>query len=168
MQKGDVIYRQVAIDALWGEREKLDSYMDECLKNGLFALRSGTKAERNRIEEDIEIITRLPSAQAEPTRTFVELVVEYPNPELCTYKEYRGKPYYSIKYIENGETYIGYGTYKPEILSQYLKEYFILSAQLKLSCDGCKHLGMFENEIEYGCSCPCLWCIRRVDDNYEQ
>lgn len=42
------------------------------------------------------------------------------------------------------------------------------SAQLKLSCDGCKHLGMFENEIEYGYSCPCLRCIRRVDDNYEQ
>ena len=59
----DCISRKDAIDALWGEREKLDSYMDECLKKGLFALRSGTKAERNRIEEDIEIITRLPSAQ---------------------------------------------------------------------------------------------------------
>jgi len=69
MEKGepmsDLISRQVAIDKLWGEREKLDSYMDECLKKKLFALRSGTKAERNRIEEDIEIITRLPSAQPE-------------------------------------------------------------------------------------------------------
>lgn len=74
-------------------------------------------------------IKALPSAQPESTRTFVELVVEYPDPELCTYKEYKGKPYYSIKYIENGETYIGYGTYNPKVLSQYLKEYFILSAQ---------------------------------------
>ena len=65
----------------------------------------------------------------EPTRTFVELVVKYPDPELCTYKEYKGKPYYSIKYIENGETYVGYGTYNPKVLSQYLKEYFISSAQ---------------------------------------
>lgn len=65
----------------------------------------------------------------EQTRIFVELVVEYPDPELCTYKECRGKPYYSIKYIENGERYVGFGTYKPEVLSQYLKEYFISSVQ---------------------------------------
>ena len=77
----------------------------------------------------VNIVTDCPSVQPESARTFVELVVEYPNPELCTYKEYKGKPYYSIKYIENGETYIGYGTYNPEVLSQYLKEYFILSAQ---------------------------------------
>ena len=69
------------------------------------------------------------SAQPEQTRVFVELVVEYPDPELCTYKEFKGKPYYSIKYIENGETYVGYGTYKPEVLSWYLREYFMPSAQ---------------------------------------
>lgn len=63
------------------------------------------------------------------SRQFVELIVEYPDPELCTYKEYRGKPYYSIKYIENGETYVGYGTYNPEVLSRYLREYFMPSAQ---------------------------------------
>ena len=84
------------------------------------------------------------SAQPESTRTFVELVVKYPDPELCTYKEYKGKPYYSIKYIENGETYIGYGTYNPEVLSQYLKEYFISSAQpdwdeMLVTCDCCGH-----------------------------
>ena len=63
------------------------------------------------------------------SRQFVELVVEYPDPELCTYKEYRGKPYYSIKYIENGETYVGYGTYNPDVLSRYLRAYFMPSAQ---------------------------------------
>ena len=78
-----------------------------------------------------DMISNLPSAQPESTRTFVELVVEYPDPELCTYKEYKGYPYYSIKYIENGETYVGYSTYNPEVLSQYLKEYFISSAQPK-------------------------------------
>ena len=64
----DLISKQLAIDELWGEREKLDSCMDVYLKNRLFTLRSLTKAERNRIEEDIEIITRLPSAQPEPIR----------------------------------------------------------------------------------------------------
>ena len=77
----------------------------------------------------IDEISELPFAQSESTRTFVELVVEYPDPDLCAYKEYKGKPYYSIKYIENGETYVGYGTYKPEVLSQFLKEYFISSVQ---------------------------------------
>jgi hypothetical protein len=58
-------------------------------------------------------------------RKFDEIVVEYPPAELCTYPEYRGKPYFSIKYEENGEHFIGFGTYKPEVLSRYLQEYFI-------------------------------------------
>ena len=62
-------------------------------------------------------------------REFIGLVVEYPPPDLCTYKEYAGKPYFSIKYMQNGETFIGFGTYKVEVLSQYLKEYFIRPTQ---------------------------------------
>lgn len=90
---------------------------------------------RARITDDSDSYDALlESVQPEQTRIFVELVVEYPDPELCTYKEYRGKPYYSIKYIENGETHIGFGTYKPEVLSQYLKENFISSAQPDRSC----------------------------------
>ena len=58
-------------------------------------------------------------------RKFEEIVVEYPPAELCAYPEYRGKPYFSIKYEENGEHIIGFGTYKPEVLSRYLQEYFI-------------------------------------------
>ena len=58
-------------------------------------------------------------------KNFEEIVVEYPPAELCTYPEHRGKPYYSIKYEENGEHIIGFGTYKPEVLSSYLREYFI-------------------------------------------
>ena len=81
------------------------------------------------VREIVDHVNEMPSAQAESTRTFVELVVRYPDPELCTYKEYKGKPYYSIKFIENGETYVGYGTYNPEVLSQFLKEYFISSTQ---------------------------------------
>lgn len=44
----------------------------------------------------------------------------------------------------------------------------IFTKKQKRSCDGCKHLGIWENEIEYGCSCPCLRCVRRADDNYER
>ena len=36
------------------------------------------------------------------------------------------------------------------------------------TCEGCKHLGKWENEVEYGCSSPCTRCKRRVMDNYER
>lgn len=58
-------------------------------------------------------------------KKFEEIVVEYPPAELCTYPEYRGKPYFSIMYEENGKHIVGYGTYKPEVLSRYLQEDFI-------------------------------------------
>lgn len=73
-------------------------------------------------------------------RIFQEIVVEYPF--YYIYPEYKGKPYFSIKYTENGQECIGYGTYKPEVLSEYLKEYFMPSAQpeYKLDewCEDCK------------------------------
>lgn len=36
------------------------------------------------------------------------------------------------------------------------------------TCEGCKHLGKWENEVEYGYSSPCTCCKRRVKDNYER
>ena len=65
----------------------------------------------------------------EPDRKFLEIIAEYP--KFCTYPEYKGKPYYSIKYEASGETVVGFGTYKPEVLSQYLREYFILPIERK-------------------------------------
>ncbi len=94
---------------------------------------------------DNALLCKYAQAEIHPksARTFVELVVEYPDPELCTYKEYKGKPYYSIKYIENGETYVGYGTYNPKVMSQYLKEYFISStASDIIHCKECKFAHM--------------------------
>lgn len=35
------------------------------------------------------------------------------------------------------------------------------------SCEGCKNIGLWENEYEYGVSCPCFRCARRAVDNYE-
>lgn len=36
------------------------------------------------------------------------------------------------------------------------------------TCEGCKHLGKWENEVEYGFLSPCTCCKRRVADNYER
>jgi len=66
------------------------------------------------------------------SREFIEIVVNYPPADLCTYPEYRGKPYYSILYRdEDSRNHVGFGTYKIEILSQWIKEYFMPSIQPK-------------------------------------
>lgn len=36
------------------------------------------------------------------------------------------------------------------------------------SCKGCKHMGLWENEVEYGYPSPCIGCKRRASDNYER
>ncbi len=77
-------------------------------------------------------------------REFEELVVEYPPEDLCPYPEYKGKPYFGIKYKENGEEIVGYGTYKPQILSRYLKDYFMPTIKNDLAhnlCNSCTNKG---------------------------
>lgn len=64
-------------------------------------------------------------------RKFEKIVVDYPPAELCVYPEYKGKPYFLIKYEENGKHIIGFGTYKPEVLSEYLREYFIAQTNIE-------------------------------------
>ena len=36
------------------------------------------------------------------------------------------------------------------------------------TCEGCKHLGKWENEVEYGYPSPCTRCKRRAGDNYDR
>lgn len=73
------------------------------------------------------------------SREFQEIIVEYPPEDLCTYPEYRGKPYFGIKYKEGNEYIIGYGTYKPEVLSRYLRDYFMPSVtSQEPRCKECK------------------------------
>ena len=36
------------------------------------------------------------------------------------------------------------------------------------TCEGCKHLGKWENEVEYGYPSPCTRCKRRAEDHYER
>ena len=57
-------------------------------------------------------------------REFIEILAQYTPDDLVTYPEYKGKPYYSIVFNENGELINGFGTYKIEVLSRYLREYF--------------------------------------------
>ena len=69
-------------------------------------------------------------------RKFEKIVVEYPPEKSCIYPEYKGKPYFSIQYEENGEHFVGFGTYKPEVLSRYLIEYFITPAIIEADKEG--------------------------------
>ena len=115
--KDDVISRQVAIDAaLSFIVEYCGAAFDEDMQMQL----------KQRLED-------LPSVQPKEQhgRVFKGIVVEYPS--YNTYPEYIGKPYFSIKYTENGQEFIGYGTHNPEVLSEYLKEYFMPFAQPDLS-----------------------------------
>ena len=36
------------------------------------------------------------------------------------------------------------------------------------TCEGCKHLGKWENEVEYGYNSPCTGCKRIASDRYER
>lgn len=72
-----------------------------------------------------KIISRGTPLPKEHERKFEEIMVEYPPTELCAYPEYKGKPYFSIEYEENGKHIIGFGTYNPKVLSEYIREYFL-------------------------------------------
>ena len=92
-----------------------------------------------------DVISRKAAIDAIHGRTFKEIVVRYPT--YTTYPERQGKPYFSIKYTENGQEFIGYSTYKPEVLSEYLKEYFMTSAQPDHVADVSKKVDMMHEYI---------------------
>lgn len=50
-----------------------------------------------------------------PNRVFERIITTF---------EKDGKPYYSIQFKENGEGFIGFGTYKIDVLFRYLNDYF--------------------------------------------
>ena len=158
----DLIDRQAAIDAVnnmirrkfgisadlgTGALLELPSATDTNVGGNLIDRQAAIKAADSIINRDTsgnndvvkamtawqEYIKALPSAQPGQRNAIVfqGIVVEYPS--ISAYPEYEGKPYFSIKYTENGQEFIGYGTYKPEVLSEYLKEYFMSPAQPNLS-----------------------------------
>lgn len=64
-------------------------------------------------------------------RKFIQILTRYEPDELVTYPEFKGKPYFSILYEENGEQFVGFGTYKIEVLSRYLREYFFEDKEIR-------------------------------------
>lgn len=88
-------------------------------------------------------------------KKFEEIIVTYHSDDIIPYPEYKGKPYFSIKYEENGEHYVGYGTYNPQVLSNYIKDYFNDRASMVEEFE--KLEAEFEEEIEYfDYDCNCL------------
>ena len=161
-------------------REEVCDYIAEFVNHEY-----ATDREREMVEHIIGGIQHLSSIQ--PTtkenlvvgdcisREFIEIVVDYPPADLCTYPEYRGKPYFSIKYRENGKTYVGFGTYKIEILSQWIKEYFMPSVQPKPKADEPMQVeleadGYADGELvyDYG-KCPkCGWEFEYGEKDWEE
>lgn len=68
------------------------------------------------------------------SKQFHELIVETIN----------GKPYYSIRYAEDGDMYEGYSSYDLKVVSGYLKEYFLPQINFSIpekihDCKDCFH-----------------------------
>ena len=116
---------------------------------------------------DVEIPTMRKSEETEKhERIFQEIVVEYPS--ISTYPEYEGKPYFSIKYVEDGRDYIGYGTYNPEVLSEYMKEYFIPSEPVGNS-DTLRPKGKWIDYTDEGyVECPFCHSATNCDGNKDE
>ena len=61
----------------------------------------------------------------------------------------------------------GYEMHNQAVMN-YCAEIMQLPSAQPETCEGCKHLGKWENEVEYGYPSPCTRCKRRVNDNYER
>ena len=89
---------------------------------------SGAVWETNDCIDVIEILTVKKIVDDAPTikpkRKFIQIITTYYPDDIICYDEYKGKPYFSIAYQENGEVRVGYGTYNPDVLSGYLRDYF--------------------------------------------
>jgi hypothetical protein len=120
----DLISRRMMLDKMIRHKSLFSTNQYEYM-----VLSEVDKARADEIDNCIADLRNAPDAEPERKtgRKFLEIVVNYP--KVCTYPEYEDKPYYSIKYEENGEMIVGFGTYKPEVLSQYLREYFISPAE---------------------------------------
>lgn len=70
---------------------------------------------------------------------------------------------------EEPEVWIGNDEYEQGLNNQWHYDVNALkalpSAQPE-TCEGCKHLGRWESEVEYGYNSPCTGCRRRASDRY--
>ncbi|MBO7733314.1 MAG: hypothetical protein J6S67_12190 [Methanobrevibacter sp.] len=115
----ELINRQDVID-------RLKKAEDVFRQNGAKLEANGIHYALELVESDIEIPTIEPRKEIpKGEREFIEILAQNVPEDLCTYPEYKGKPYYSIHYKVNGEDFAGFGTYNPEVLSRYLRDYFM-------------------------------------------
>ena len=121
---------EMAIKAL--ERERIT-------ENGMSNKSIIYKAKESKeIQEDLDKLSELnkPTTKKDlEVREFERIEVTYPPEDICVYPEYKGKPYFGIQYRENGESIVGYGTYSPQVLSRYLKDYFMSTTKNNFEID---------------------------------
>jgi hypothetical protein len=92
---------------------------------------------------------RMTKEEAREVREFEGIEVTYPPEDICIYPEYKGKPYFGIRYRENGESIVGYGTYNPQVLSRYLKDYFMSTTKNDIRDNRVKNeLNRVKDELE--------------------
>lgn len=118
----DLISRQAAINSI---RETSPAFFS--------AYQHNTYVDK---QEVMIRLRALPSVKPERKngKKFIEIVATY---------LHEGKPCFSIRYEENGEKFEGFGTYKLEVLSQYIREYFMGEEKGKWVRD------------EFGSKCSC-------------
>lgn len=73
----------------------------------------------------LKIIDDAPTV--EPKRKFIRIITTYCPDDCICYKEYKGKPYFSIEYECDGELHCGYSTYDIDVLSRFLRDYFFFN-----------------------------------------
>ena len=77
-----------------------------------------------KVDDIYKAIECLSSSQPERNTEFVKLTV----------RDINGKPYYSIIYLEDGNEFEGYSSYSLDVVSDYLKEYFIPYQNFSAGC----------------------------------
>lgn len=127
----DLISRRAAIDAI---KETSPAFFS--------AYQHNTYVDK---QEVMIRLKALPSAQPERKngKKFIDIVATY---------LYEGKPFFSIRYEENGEKFESFGTYKPEVLSEYIREYFMGAEK-----------GMWVRD-EFGSKCSCCGLYAYMDE----
>ena len=91
---------------------------------GLQEFINGTRLKGEIRAEAFDLAIKALEEKPQGEREFIEILTQYFPDDLCPYPEFKRKPYYSIRYRENGEEFDGYGTYNIKVLSRYLKDYF--------------------------------------------
>lgn len=126
LDKWDFFLGQRAGRELWNDKPK--EVQDKDIEDFVRDLEIVRAAVNKKSDNDVP-----DTNDGKMNREFEELEVTYDHDDLCTYPEYIGKPYFAIKYKENGNYFVGYGTYEPEVISRYLRDYFMPLAMPKES-----------------------------------